>query len=246
MDWLYNINYIFFNWLPWLNFFNDTFLLQFLMLYTMYLIYFTNNLYFILFYLFLEFIYFGLFLSVYNLELFTAFLWLTECVIVFVSIIFLFYFNIYANHNILNIYIYSFKYFGFFVGLLLLSFFYIFPGELEFFLPVELNFFLLWDDYYEALNNNKFNDLYGLFLSYYYINSLEFVIIGLLLLFASMVCVNLNKFTKNIRFNNYYDFLVLFDFFNDFVNYTFLRKQNLNDQTMSNSSTRFFKKKINK
>ena len=243
MDWLYNINYIFFNWLPWLNFFNDIFLLQFLMLYTVYLIYFTNNLYFILFYLFLEFIYFGLFLSMYNLELFTAFLWLTECVIIFVSIIFLFYFNIYSNYNTLNIYIYSFKYFGFFLGLFMLSIFFVLAGELEFYIPVELNFFFLWDDFYDGFNNNKFNDLYGLFLSYYYINSLEFIIVGLLLLFASMVCVNLNKFTKNLRFNNYYDFLVLFDFFNDFVNYTFLRKQNLNDQTLSNSSTRFFKKK---
>jgi hypothetical protein len=243
MDWLYNINYILFNWLPWLNFFNDIFLLQFLMLYTVYLIYFTNNLYFVLFYLFLEFIYFGLFLSMYNLELFTAFLWLTECVIVFVSIIFLFYFNIYSNYNVLNIYIYSFKYFGFFIGLIILSIFFISIGELEFYLPHELNFFFIWDDFYEAFNNNKFNDLYSLFLSYYYINSLEFIIVGLLLLFASMVCVNLNKFTKNLRFNNYYEFLVLFDFFNDFVNYTFLRKQNLNDQTLSNSSTRFFKKK---
>lgn len=244
MDWLYSLNYIIISWLPWLNFFNDVFLLQFILLYTIYLIYFTNNLYFILFYLFLEFIYFGLFLSLYNLELFTAFLWLTECVIVFVSIIFLFYFNIYSNYNVLNIYIYSFKYFGFFIGLIFLSFFYIFPNELEFFLPTELNIYYLWDDFYESFNNNKSNDLYGLFLSYYYINSLEFIIVGLLLLFASMVCVNLNKFTKNLRFNNYYDFLVLFDFFNDFVNYTFLRKQNLNDQTISNSSTRFFKKKI--
>jgi len=225
--------------------FTDTFVLQFLIIYTIYLIYFTNNLYFILFYLFLEFIYFGLFLSLYNLELFTAFLWLTECVIIFVSIIFLFYFNIYSNSNNLNIYIYSFKYFGIFIGVFLVSNVYIFNNEVEFFLPNELNFFFLWDDFYESLNNLKYNDLYGVFISYYYINSLEFIIIGLLLLFASMVCVNLNKFTKNIRFNNYYDFLILFDFFNDFVNYTFLRKQNLNDQTLTNTSIRFFKKKIN-
>lgn len=244
MDWLYTFNYIFLNWLPWLNLFSDVFILQFLIIYSIYLIYFTNNLYFILFYLFLEFIYFGLFLSLYNLELFTAFLWLTECVIIFVSIIFLFYFNIYANSNNLNIYIYSFKYFGIFIGVLLVSNIYIFNNESEFFLPNELNFFFLWDDFYESLNNVKYNDLYGVFISYYYLNSLEFIIIGLLLLFASMVCVNLNKFTKNIRFNNYYDFLILFDFFNDFVNYTFLRKQNLNDQTLANTSIRFFKKKI--
>ena len=246
MDWLYTFNYIFLNWLPWLNLFSDVFILQFLIIYSIYLIYFTNNLYFILFYLFLEFIYFGLFLSLYNLELFTAFLWLTECVIIFVSIIFLFYFNIYANSNNLNIYIYSFKYFGIFIGVFLLSNVYIFNNEFEFFLPNELNFFFLWDDFYESLNNIKYNDLYGVFISYYYLNSLEFIIIGLLLLFASMVCVNLNKFTKNIKFNNYYDFLILFDFFNDFVNYTFLRKQNLNDQTIASNSTRFFKKKVKK
>ena len=246
MDWLYNLNYIFFNWWPWFNFFNDIFLLQFLIIYTIYLIYYTNNLYFILFYLFLEFIYFGLFLSLYNLELFTAFLWLTECVIIFVSILFLFYFNIYSNFNKLDLYFYSFKYFGFFIGFFFLSILYIFPNEIEFLLPNELNFFFLWDDFYESLFNLKFNDLYGLFLSYYYINSLEFIIIGILLLFASMICVNLNKFTKNIKFNNYYDFLILFDFFNDFVNYTFLRKQNLNDQTIAATSSRFFKKKIKK
>ena len=117
MDWLYIFNCNFFSWFPWLNFFNDNFFLQFIIIYTQCtLIYFTNNLYFILFYLFLEFIYFGLFLSLYNLELFTAFLWLTECVIIFVSIIFLFYFNIYSNQNNFNIYIYSFKYFGIFLG----------------------------------------------------------------------------------------------------------------------------------
>ena len=244
MDWLYTFNYIFFNWLPWLNFFSDSFFLQFLIIYTLYLIYFTNNLYFILFYLFLEFIYFGLFLSYYNLELFTAFLWLTECVIIFVSIIFLFYFNIYSNQNNLNMYLYSFKYFGIFLGFFLITIFYFLPGENEFFLPIEFNYFYLWDDFYESLNNFKYNDMYGLFLSYYYLNSLEFIILGFLLLFASMICVNLNKFTKNLKFNNYYDFLTLFDFFNDFVNYTFLRKQNLNDQTITNNSIRFFKKKI--
>lgn len=244
MDWLYNLNCILFIWLPWLNLFNDIFILQFLLLYNIYLIFFTNNLYFILFYLFLEFIYFGLFLSIYNLELFTAFLWLTECVIIFVSIIFLFYLNVYSNYNTLNIYIHSFKYFGLYLCICIFVFVFVFESELEFFLPDELNIFFLWDDFYESLNNNKFNDLYGLFLGYYYINSLEFITVGLLLLFASMVCVNLNKFTKNIKFNNYYDFLVLFDFFNDFVNYTFLRKQNLNDQTLSTPSVKFFKKKV--
>lgn len=212
----------------------------------MYLIYSTNSLYFILFYLFIVFFYFGIFLSLYNLELFTAFLWLTECVIVFVSILFLFYLNVYGNINKNNIIIYSFKYYGIFIFFLLFTFVFIFPSELEGFIFEELQIYFYWDDYYEALFNNKMNDLFGLYLSYYYINSFEFLIVGFLLLVASLVSVNLNKFNKNIKSNNYYELLTLFDFFDDFVKFIFMRKQNLVDQNISSSSTRVFKKKISK
>jgi len=90
------------------------------------------------------------------------------------------------------------------------------------------------------------NDLFGLYLSYYYINSFEFLILGLLLLIASVIAVNLNKFNRNIKSNNYYDLLTIFDFFEDFTKFLFLRKQNLMDQTISSTSTRVFKKKIKK
>lgn len=90
------------------------------------------------------------------------------------------------------------------------------------------------------------NDLFGLYLSYYVINSFEFIIVGLLLLIASVVCVNLNKFNRNIKSNNYYELISLFDFFDDFVKFIFMRKQNLVDQEISSSSTRMFKKKVSK
>jgi len=225
---------------------NESFFLQFVILYTFYLIYSTNNLYFILFYVFILFFYFGLFLSIYNLELFTAFLWLTECVIVFVSILFLFYLNVYGNVNKMNINIYSFKYYGIFFSFLVASFIYINPSELEFYLPIEFNNIFLWDDYYEALNNSKMNDLFGIYISYYVINSFEFIVIGLLLLIASVVSVNLNKFNRNIKANNYYELITLFDFFEDFVKFVFMRKQNLVDQAISSTSTRMFKKKVTK
>lgn len=192
------------------------------------------------------FFYLGVFLSIFNLELFTAFLWLTECVIIFVSILFLFYLNVYGNVNKLNINIFSFKYYGIFLSFFLLSFIYINPSELEFYLPNEFNSIFLWDDYYESLNNNKMNDLFGLYISYYFINSFEFIVVGLLLLIASVVCVNLNKFNKNIKANNYYELITLFDFFEDFVKFVFMRKQNLVDQSISSPSTKVFKKKVNK
>lgn len=121
-----------------------------------------------------------------------------------------------------------------------------YPSEVEFYLPVEFNNIFLWDDYYEALNNSKMNDLFGIYISYYLINSFEFIIIGLLLLIASVVCVNLNKFNRNIKANNYYELITLFDFFEDFVKFIFMRKQNLVDQEISSASTRMFKKKVTK
>lgn len=192
------------------------------------------------------FFYFGLILGFYNLELFTAFLWLTECVIVFISALFLFYLNVYGNLNKINLNLYSFKYLGIVFGFFLLTFFIIFPFNFEFFLPFDLNINYYWDDYYESLNNYLMNDVYGLYNSYYILNSFEFIMIGLLLLFASIICVNLSKFNKNLKINNYYELLTLYDFFNDFVNFLFMRKQNLTNQTISNASTRIFKKKINK
>lgn len=212
----------------------------------MYLIYTNNNLYFCLFYVFLLFFYIGIFLSLYNLELFTAFLWLTECVIIFVSILFLFYLNVYGNINKNNIFVYSFKYYGIFILFFIFMILFVWPFELENFLNKELINYFIWDDYYEALFNLKMNDLFGLYLSYYYINSFEFILIGLLLLIASVIAVNLNKFNRNIKSNNYYDLLSIFDFFEDFTKFLFLRKQNLMDQTISSTSTRMFKKKIKK
>lgn len=246
LDWLnifsFNVNY----WWPWINLINESFFLQFLILYSLYLIYSTNNLYFILFYLFINFFYLGIFLSIYNLELFTAFLWLTECVIVFVSILFLFYLNVYGNVNKKNNILYSFKYYGLFALFILLSLTLNFNYEIENYIDKNFLIYFYWDDYYEALHNNKMNDLFGLYLSYYYINSFEFIIIGVLLLIASLVCVNLNKFNRNIKSNNYYELLTLYDFFDDFVKFLFLRKQNLVDQNISSNSTRIFKKKVSK
>lgn len=212
----------------------------------MYLIYSNNNLYFTLFYLFIIFFYLGIFLSIYNLELFTAFLWLTECVIVFVSVLILFYLNVYGNVNKNNIFIFSFKYYGVFIFFIIFTFLFVLPYESENYIFKELIIFFNYDDYYSALFDNKMNDLFGLFISYYYINSFEFLLVGFLLLIASLLSVNLNKFNRNIKSNNYYELTTLFDFFDDFIKFIFMRKQNLVDQAISSTSTRIFKKKINK
>lgn len=155
----------------------------------------------------------------------------------------LFYLNVFGNINKNLSNIYSFKYAGLVISTLFIISNYIFPSELEFYIPIELNYNLLWDDYYESLFNDRMNDIFGLFISYYLLNSFEFIIIGVLLLVASVVCVNLNKFMRNIKAGNYYELITIFDIFKDFTKFIFMRKQNLSDQNNHEAFIRIFKKK---
>ncbi|HRP26122.1 hypothetical protein [Thauera sp.] len=190
----------------------------------------------------MQFFIFGLFLGFYNLELFTAILWLTECVILFISVLCLFYLNVFSDTQKNSFFLVFYKYLGLFI-----SFFFLF-FTIDYSYVVENNLFfqslfLSNDDYYEALYNNKLNDLSPLKSSYYLISSLEFIFAGLLLLIASVVCINFFRLKNNFKLSNYSDFLSLFNLFNDFINSSFLRKQNLIDQNFILSAIRFFKKK---
>lgn len=242
MVWLItNFDYSIF-WNPWIFFFNDFFFIQFFLYYFIYLVFNTKNIYYILFYIFLLFFYFGLFLSLLNLDLFTAFLWLTETVVIFVSVVLLFYLNVHSDNNYFNYLHDSYKFYGFliFIFLFNLNFFYIFEKES---LLLFNNSFFIYDNFYESLNNLKLFDFFGLYVSYYNINSFEYLIIGFILLLASLVCVNLNKFIRINRSFNYYSILNLFDFFYDFIKVFFLKKQNLNNQTNQLSYVKILKKK---
>jgi hypothetical protein len=88
------------------------------------------------------------------------------------------------------------------------------------------------------------NDFSVLLISYYTVNSLEFLIIGCILLIGSIICVNLHKMNKNKRVESYGNFLTFFNFFKDSVNYIFTRKQNLHNQNIATPSSKIFKKKI--
>lgn len=234
-------------WLPWFSFLNLNFFLQISILYTFFLIYKNINLYNVLFYVFLQIIFFGFFLSLYSLEIFAAFLWLTEIVIILVSLFVLFSTNptgFFKKNNT------EFNYFNKNIIIIFLS---LIPSILytsfylseDFFYNNIINIYL-WDNYYEALFNENTNDLYGLFLSFYWLNSVEYIIIGLLLLFGSLACVQLNRFFKDNKVIKYSDFFTLFDFFKDLSKNIFMRKQNLVEQLNSVSSTRIFKKKNKK
>jgi len=87
-----------------------------------------------------------------------------------------------------------------------------------------MGFYGLIDNYYEALYNNVSNDLFGFSISYYFINGVEFVFIGFLLLIGSVICVNLYQFNKSVRVQSYNNYLTIFNFFTDFTSFFFSKK----------------------
>jgi len=108
---------------------------------------------------------------------------------------------------------------------------------------LDMSFYGLIDNYYEALFNNVSNDLFGFSIIYYNVNGVEFIFIGFLLLVGSVICVNLYQMNKNVRTQSYQNYLSVFYFFTDFTSFFFLRKQNLTKQGNTKASLKVFKKK---
>lgn len=107
----------------------------------------------------------------------------------------------------------------------------------------DLQFYGLLDNYYESIFNPIMNDLFGFSISYYLVNSIEFILIGFLLLLGSVVCVNLYQTNKNVRTQSYNNFLTIFNFFSDFSSFFFLRRQNIIKQGNTKPSLKLFRKK---
>ena len=222
------------------SYYLDVFLLQFVILYTFYLLFSAINIYYVLAYLFLQIMYFGLILSILQLELFTGFLWVTELTILFVFLLLCFYLNAEGSFFYLN---YKFvKFFFFFI--VLLTFFFFFWSSTESSYLFVFNYIDIWDDFYESLDNSLMTDFYGLFSIYYFFNSFFTLIIFVLLFVCSVVCVVLNKNSKLPRKQKIGTYLSIFNYFKDFSNFLFYRKQNLSKQTMRIPATKIFKKKI--
>lgn len=238
-----SINSLILEWWPWLNLWSDSFFLQLIIIYTLFLIYFSVNVYYVVFYFFLLSLYFGLFLCIYQVELFTGFLWLIECVVIFVSFLLLFFLKTTGTFNKLFSKIRFYKYMS--LSLFLIIFFLqpIYINYIEHTLPTELNNFDYWDNYYEAFNNTNVNDFITFLISYYTINSNILIILIFMILIASIICVNLSKINKDVRIQNFDTFFKIFNFFKNNIFFIFMRQQNLVDQENQPAATRIFKKK---
>lgn len=179
-------------------------------------------------------------MGVYQVEFFTAFLFLVECSVLFVFLLLLFYLNIKGIYT--NNYNFTFK--SLFALLVLYTYTLIsfYNGEND-----NLNqcftIFTIIDNYYEAVFNPIMNDIFVFLLGYYFFNALEFLLVGFLLLIGSVICVNLYQTTKGAQRKNYLSIFSIFNFFNDFIGFSFLRKQNLIKQGNTKASLKMFIKK---
>ena len=86
-------------WWPWIAIWDDIFIIQFFIIITYLYIYIYKNIYYILLYVFINFFLCGVYLSIFQIELFTAFLWLVECSVIFVFLLLLFYLNIKGSYT---------------------------------------------------------------------------------------------------------------------------------------------------
>ena len=191
-------------------------------------------------YTFINFFLVGVYLSIFQIELFSAFLWLVECSVLFVFLLLLFFLNIKGSYS----YTTSLNYNFLFVVVLILYFILLNQySDSDSTSLIDISVYGMLDNYYESLFNGIGNDLFGFSLSYYFINGVEFIFIGFLLLIGSVICVSLFQMNKNIRAQSYNTYLSIFNFFIDFTSFFFLRKQNLIKQGNNKASLKIFKKK---
>lgn len=226
-------------WWPWLFVFNLNWFIQLIIIYTYINLYVHNNIYYTLLYVFLNFFFLGVYLSTLQLDLFTAFLWLLECSVVFVFLLLLFFLNVkgaFKTHSS-NMAI-----------LALLCCLVLYLTLINVYQEHDTLFCVnvfqnnLVDNFYESIFNFLLNDLYGLSISYYTINSPELIIVGFLLLLGSVVCVNLNQASKNASNQGHGNFVKVIKLFENLASFAFLRKQNLINQSNRKSCTKIYTK----
>jgi hypothetical protein len=237
------VNYFLFNFISENFFFDFNFILQFIFVYLLYNLYTSTAMYYTVFYLLLQTVVSGLMLMYYNMDLFSAFLFLAEFVIIFISILLVFYLNVYGNSSRTST-LFSLKKKFFLLTPALLNTINAVYSEFDLSTAFFLNSSSHYDNYYLHLFLKNFNDFYGLFINFFQTNSIPTVVIAMLLLLGSFIAVNIHIQTKSVKTLKYSDFFLTFDLFLDFSKFIFMRKQNLVDQMSVSSSTRFFKKKF--
>ena len=235
------MNFLF--WFPWFNFFFEIFFFQFFLFYCIYLFFNSSNVYYVILYFWILTIFLGILLAFIQMEMFLGFFWVVEFTVIFIALILVFYLNVETLSFNLNLFLNKIYFFFIFFFLL---FFFIFSGiffNFEFFYLTWSSFDYILDNYYESTSNFFLNDFLCLVFNYYLFNSFEFLLLGFILFFGSIICIILNFLSKKNSFIS--DLFYLNNLISGLksAEYSFLRKQNFFKQSNVNASIRIFKKK---
>jgi len=184
-------------------------------------------------------VFIGFVLAYLNFELFTMILWLVESISVMSLIIFSFFFfsnfQKYKNRDTSLIF-YSYT----FIILVCFNFISFFWNDFSNFSLIFLHDKSLWVYYSFYLFCSHSNDFLILYINLYEVNFVQFIFVGLLLFFASIVIIFLYKQVYQKNENNFFYFLKN----KKLVRLTsFFQKQNFFLQEISKITTFFFKSK---
>jgi len=226
-------------WEPFVNFFSDIVLIQFILTLVSTVFISTINVYKILFNLFIYILFIGIYLNLIQLDVIVGFLWVLEITIIFCSTIVL----LFLNSDLSNKYTQNFNsYFKFLFFFILFIFLCIHIENTD--LNMYNNFISsdIWEDFYLSVGVEYLNDLTSLFYSFYLLNSFAYIVIGVSLFISSLIIINLNKIQKSNKNFNDLRFFGIFDIFKNFIETLYLRKQDLTKQNIRNSNIKIFKK----
>jgi len=228
-------------WYPlhWFSF--DFLILEILILYFYFLLFFEKNTYNMCFYSFILFLLFGIFMCFIQVDVMVGFFWLSELTIFFVFLVTLISINtgvLLTKSSFFYKNIYFFGLFSFFLTLFILPISSV-SGNFVFSTNVE-DFYI---DFYESLQNYFKTDLFGLFLTYYSTNSFEFLAAMFLILIVSMIIVQLNSFISIFQNRKNFNDFYFISFFSEFFDFFFLRRQDLGKQTRTKPSYKYFQRK---
>ena len=207
-------------WFPWDSFFNYITILSMFYILTFLSIYNTENTYYLVLYLIFLVFLFASTLLLADLDIFAGLLLLIESVVVLM----LFFLIIYLTPNIAftaKINHWKIWILLVIVFMLLSLFSYVNLGVTHSY--TFFNGVAILDDFYEALNDVFVGELTGVYVSLYWTNSLLLLIIGVLLLVASIICVVLVSFFTKLRNYNYKSFLNFFSVAKNCYSFILLR-----------------------
>lgn len=241
MDWCYYLSTLS-AWFPWFCLTTEQVLLQFLLLFSLFSSFTSLNYLHVLINFVIFIFLVGFELSFMQVGLFLGFFWVIEFTVIFIIVLLILYLNtkLILPSKPLKMSLLRVQ------AVMLLGLFCLpipFICNLDNAVMQSLFVYYPIDNVYLSLSIKQKNDFIGLFFSYYHLNSMVFLLVGILLFIGSLVCVTLNVLLRSLKKKEGAAFSTSFNFFSTHTNYLILRRQSLVSQSFNQPATKSTLKK---